>query len=241
MKAGTCLNFISHLCQGSLRIKQVTAFSHPLKAFLCMGEQGRNLPVWIHKAGQRKAQKIGKEKPREVSSSCFCSLMAAKQEILFLRAQGRLGIFSSEPNSTSSTRKVFPNTSQLSSRADPGLFFSHWGCGKAACLVRHNVADWLSLLQALWSCWHPCISDFGLNSSNTQIVNDSNALHLQLLNLSLLLSRKGEETDLFTLLGCQRTETNCKKEQHTPTLFKSWGLLHAISPSRITALSWVVS
>lgn len=106
VKAGTSLNSISCLCQGSLRIKKVAVFSHPLKAFLCMGEQGRDLPVCIHKAGQRKAQNLflwstdREEKPREISSSCFCSLMASKQDILFLRAQGRLGIFSSEPNPT---------------------------------------------------------------------------------------------------------------------------------------------
>lgn len=58
------------------------------------------------------------------------------------------------------------------------------------------------------------LSDFGLSSSSQQIVNDSNALHQQMLNLPISLSRKGEEIDLFTLPGWQRTEANSKKEQH---------------------------
>lgn len=81
----------------------------------------------------------------------------------------------------------------------------------SACPVSHTASGWLSLLQAPWSCCHPCLSDFGLSRSDRQIVNDSNALHRQMFNLPLSLSRKGEETDLFTSLGWQRQKKTVKR------------------------------
>lgn len=95
---------------------------------------------------------------------------------------------------------------QKGSPLSPFLSDEHSARGARPGITEMAFPDPVVTLQSL--------SDFGLSSSSQQIVNDSNALHQQMLNLPISLSRKGEEIDLFTLPGWQRTEANSKKEQH---------------------------
>lgn len=95
---------------------------------------------------------------------------------------------------------------------------------------------WRSTLPGWWICCCPTFQT--LYWADCEWLKCS---HQQMLTLPLSLFRMEEEIDLFIPLGWQRTEVNANKATtYSLTLFRSWGLMHAIYPSRTSVFSWVI-
>lgn len=95
---------------------------------------------------------------------------------------------------------------------------------------------WRSTLPGWWICCCPTFQT--LDWADCEWFKCS---HQQMLTFPLSLFRMEEEIDLFISLGWQRTEVNANKATtYSLTLFRSWGLMHAIYPSRTSVFSWVI-
>lgn len=149
MKAGTSLNFISCLCQGSFRIKKVAAFSHPLKAFVYGGTRegsaSLHLQGWAKKGTKPflVVHWLGKKNPGKSLPAAFAHSWLLSRTFCSSGHKGGWVYSPQSPTPHQAQGRYFPilsPSSRLSSRADPGLFFSHWGCGKAACLGTRSEA-----------------------------------------------------------------------------------------------------
>jgi len=182
--------------------------------------------TWLGEAGHKTPSCRPLNEKEKYLPTAFAHSLLLSKTFFSLGHEGGWAYSSESPTPCQAQgRWLFPNIVSLFTAKFKGRFTDFlqplrmWEAALESRLVsvgpvRHIASRWLSLLQALWSRCHPCLSGFGLSSSSGHIVNDSNGLHQQVLNLSILLSRKEEETNLFIFLGWQRTETNCKKEQY---------------------------